>query len=86
MINRILHSLSFYIKIIKLAEDSFNKGRRAGLVVEPRTPEREVGARSLFNAPCCVLEQDTFTSQKHWYWDVKHKRNEAKSFDKFHLK
>ena len=35
-----------------------------GLVEEGRTPEREVGGRSSLNLPCCVLEQDTFTSQK----------------------
>ena len=32
--------------------------RRGGLVVERQTPEREVGG--------CILEQDTFTSQKYW--------------------
>ena len=31
-------------------------------MVERRTPEREV--RSSLRSPCCVLEQDTFTSQK----------------------
>ena len=39
-------------------------GRRRGLVVERRTPEREVGVRSSLRSPCCILEQDTFTSQK----------------------
>ena len=32
-------------------------------MVERRTPEREVGVRSSLRLPCCVLEQDTFTSQ-----------------------
>ena len=32
--------------------------------VERRTPEREVGVRSSLRSPCCILEQDTFTSQK----------------------
>ena len=39
-------------------------GRRRGLVVERRTPEREVGVRSSLRSLCCVLEQDTFTFQK----------------------
>ena len=34
------------------------------LVVEHRTPEQEVGVRSSLRSLCCVLEQDTFTSQK----------------------
>ena len=34
------------------------------LVVEDRTLEREVGVRSSLRSLCCVLEQDTFTSQK----------------------
>ena len=38
--------------------------RRGGLVVERRTPERELGVRSSLGSPCCILEQDTFTSQK----------------------
>ena len=33
-------------------------------MVERRTPEREVGVRFSLRSPCCVLEQDTFTSQK----------------------
>ena len=33
-------------------------------MVEGRTPEREVGVRSSLRSPCCVLEQDTFTSEK----------------------
>ena len=33
-------------------------------MVECRTPEREVGVRSSLRPPCCVLEQDTLTSQK----------------------
>ena len=33
-------------------------------MVERRTPERKVGVRSSLRSPCCVLEQDTFTSQK----------------------
>ena len=41
-------------------------GRRGGLVVERRTPDREVGVRSSLKLPCCILEQDTFTSQKYW--------------------
>ena len=41
-----------------------NLGRRRGLVVERRTPGREVGVRSSLRSPCCVIEQDTFTSQK----------------------
>ena len=32
-------------------------------MVERRTPEREVGVRSSLRLPCCVLEQNTFTSQ-----------------------
>ena len=40
--------------------------RRDGLVVERRTPEQKVGVRSSLRSPCCVLEQDTFTSQKYW--------------------
>ena len=42
-------------------------GRRDGLVVELRTPEREVGVRSSLRSPCCILEQNTTfrsTSQK----------------------
>ena len=42
-------------------------GRRGGLVVELRTPEREVGVRSSLRSPCCILEQNTTfrsTSQK----------------------
>ena len=40
-------------------------GRRRGLFVERRTPERVVGpVRSSLRSPCCVLEQDTFTSPK----------------------
>ena len=39
-------------------------GRRSGLVVERRTPEREVGVGSSLRLPCCILEQDTFTSEK----------------------
>lgn len=39
---------------------------RGGLVVEPRTPEREVGVRPAPGAPCFFLEQDAFTPQKHW--------------------
>ena len=35
-----------------------------GLVVERQTPEREVGVRSSLRLLCCILEQDTFTSQK----------------------
>ena len=35
---------------------SFSSGG-AVVVVEPRTPEREVGVRSSVRAPCCVLEQ-----------------------------
>ena len=42
-------------------------------MVERPTPEREVGVRSSLRSLCCVLEQDTFTSQKvlviprkHW--------------------
>ena len=38
-------------------------------MVERRTPEREVRGSILTqvaNSPCCVLEQDTFTSQKYW--------------------
>ena len=34
------------------------------LVVEHRTLEREVGVRSSLRSLCCVLERDTFTSQK----------------------
>ena len=30
-------------------------GWRGGLVVERRTPEREVGVRSSLRSPCCVL-------------------------------
>ena len=37
---------------------------RSGLVVERWTPEREVGVRSSLRSPCCILEQDTFSSQK----------------------
>ena len=33
------------------------------LVVEHRTLEREVEVRSSLRSLCCVLEQDTFTSQ-----------------------
>ena len=33
-------------------------------MVERRTPEREVGVRSSLGLPCCILEQDAFTSQK----------------------
>ena len=33
-------------------------------MVEHRTPEREVGFQSSLGSPCCILEQDTFTSQK----------------------
>ena len=33
-------------------------------MVECLTPEREVGGLILLGLPCCVLEQDTFTSQK----------------------
>ena len=39
-------------------------GRRGGLVIERPNPEREVGVRSSLRSPCCVLEQDTFTSQE----------------------
>ena len=35
-------------------------GGHVGLVVEPPTPECEIGIRYL-PPPCCVLEQDTFT-------------------------
>ena len=31
-----------------------------GPVVEPQTPEQQVGVRSSLKALCCVLEQDTF--------------------------
>ena len=33
-------------------------------MVEFQSPERKVGFRSSFRMPCCILEQDTFTSQK----------------------
>ena len=33
-------------------------------MVECQTPEREVGVRSSLRSQCCVLEQDTFSSQK----------------------
>ena len=34
-------------------------------MVEHRTPEREIGGvRSSLRSPCCILKQDTFTSQK----------------------
>ena len=33
-------------------------------MVERQTPERDVGVRSSLGLPCCILEQDTFTSQK----------------------
>ena len=33
-------------------------------MLEPRTLEREVGVPSSLRSPCCVLEQDIFTSQK----------------------
>ena len=33
-------------------------------MVEHQTPEQEVRVRSSLRSPCCVLEQDTFTSQK----------------------
>ena len=33
-------------------------------MVERQTPGREVGDRPSIGLPCCVLEQDTFTSQK----------------------
>ena len=33
-------------------------------MVEHQTPERQVGVRSSLRSLCCVLEQDTFTSQK----------------------
>ena len=42
----------------------FKQGRRGGLVVEGQTPEREVGGSILTQVAFCVLEQDTFTSQK----------------------
>ena len=41
-------------------------GMRGGLMVERRTPERDVGVRSSLRSPCCILEQDTITSQKEW--------------------
>ena len=37
--------------------------RRGGLVVERRTPERVVWG-SILVSTCCILEQDTFTSEK----------------------
>ena len=34
-------------------------------MAEHRIPEREVGGvRSLLGSPCCIIEQDTFTSKK----------------------
>ena len=39
-------------------------GRRGGIVVEHRIPDREVGLKSSLGWPCCILEQDTLTSQK----------------------
>ena len=39
------------------------RGERGGLVVEPRTPEREVGVQYL-PLPCCVLEQRHIYSKK----------------------
>ena len=42
-------------------------GKRGGLVVELRNPEREVRVRSSLRSPCCILEQNTTfrsTSQK----------------------
>ena len=44
----------------RLCMSSLPEGGAGGLVVEPRTPEREVGVRYL-PPLCCVLEQDTFT-------------------------
>ena len=41
----------------------FPLGERGGLVVEPRTQEREVGVRYLL-PPCCVLEQRYIYSPK----------------------
>ena len=38
--------------------------RRGGLVIERRTPEREVGSSISIKLPCFVFEQDIFTSQK----------------------
>ena len=42
----------------------FKRERHGGLVVQRRTPDREVGVGSSLGSPCCILEQDTFTSQK----------------------
>ena len=39
-------------------------GEHGGLVVEPRTPEREVGVRYL-PPSCCVLEQRHINSPKN---------------------
>ena len=39
-------------------------GRRGGLVLELRTPEREDWVQFSLRSPCCALGQDTFTSQK----------------------
>ena len=43
-------------------------GRRGGLALKRRTPEREVRVRSSLRSLCCVLEQDTFTSKKYWLY------------------
>ena len=49
--------------LLKEHKDIF-RGSRAGLVVERRIPKREVGVRSSLRSPCCILQQDTVTSQK----------------------
>ena len=33
-------------------------------MVERRTLEQEVGVQSSLRSPCCIHEQDTFTSEK----------------------
>ena len=43
-----------------------NPKRHGGLVVKSRTLERKVGVRSSLRRPCCVHEQNKFTSQKYW--------------------
>ena len=40
-------------------------GEHGGLVVEPLTPEQEVGVRYL-PPPCCVLEQRHVLPEKYW--------------------
>ena len=44
-----------------VTEISSKMGRREGLVVERRTPEREVEGSISQRSPFCILMQDTFT-------------------------